>query len=122
VSAKLHSLTKLWLQRWLAGLWQCVQCGSAIVLKNVRSAKNKKHQVGLSVGSLVLSIFYFSVLSQWITFQFFYVVVCFLHLAVTVECKCRKGLRVIFSQVTQKVKAGYNLSHTSETLMAFTLC
>ena len=67
---KLHSLTKLWSQRWLVGLWQCVQCGSAIVLKNVRWAKNKKHWVGLSVGSLVLSIFRFSVLSQWFTFQF----------------------------------------------------
>jgi len=55
---------------------------SAIVLKNVRWAKNKKHRVGLSVGSLVLSLFRFSVLSQWFTFQFFYVVVCLLHLAV----------------------------------------
>jgi len=26
-SEKLHSLTKLWLERWLVGLWQCVQCG-----------------------------------------------------------------------------------------------
>jgi hypothetical protein len=75
--ARLHSLTKLWFQRWLVGLWQCVQCGSAIVLKNVRWAKNKKLQVGLSVGSLVSSIFPFSVLSQWFTFQYFYVVVCF---------------------------------------------
>jgi len=83
VSARLHSLAKLWFQRWLVGLWQCVQCGSAIVLKNVQWAKNKKHRVGLSVGSLDLSTFYFSVFSQWITFQFFYVVVCFLHLAVT---------------------------------------
>ena len=70
MSAKLHSLTKLWFQRWIVGLWQCVQCGSAIVLKNVRWAKNKKHRVGLRVGSLVLSIFRFSVLSQWFTFQF----------------------------------------------------
>ena len=31
VSARLHSLTKLWFQRWLVWLWQCVQCGSAIV-------------------------------------------------------------------------------------------
>ncbi|HQB21900.1 MAG TPA: hypothetical protein PLW23_05930, partial [Bacteroidales bacterium] len=69
-------MTKLWFQRWLVGLWQCVQCGSAIVLKNVRWAKNKKHGVGLSGGSLVLSIFRFSVLSQWFTFQCFYVVVC----------------------------------------------
>jgi len=40
------------------------------VLKNVRSAKNKKQRVGLSVGFLVLSIFLFSVLSQWFTFNF----------------------------------------------------
>ena len=40
----------------------------------------------------------------------------------TVECKCRKGLRVISYQVTQKVKADFEPSHTSETLMAFTLC
>lgn len=53
------------------------------VLKNVRWAKNKKHQVGLSVGFLVLSIICFSVLSQWLTFQFFYVVACLLHLTVT---------------------------------------
>jgi len=46
------------------------------VLKNVPWAKNKKHRVGLSVGFLVLSIFRFSVLSQWFTFQYFYVVVC----------------------------------------------
>ncbi len=65
---KLHSLTKLWFERWLVGLWQCVQCVSAIVLKNVRWSKNKKNRVGLSVGFLVLSIFRFSVLSQWLTF------------------------------------------------------
>jgi hypothetical protein len=47
---------------------------SAIVLKNVRWVKNEKHRVGLSVGFLVLSIFRFFVLSQWFTFQFFYVV------------------------------------------------
>jgi hypothetical protein len=34
----------------------------------VRWVKNKKHRVGLSVGSLVLSMFLFSVLSQWFTF------------------------------------------------------
>ena len=32
--------------------------------------KNKKHRVGLSVGSRVLSIFRFSVLSQWFTFYY----------------------------------------------------
>jgi hypothetical protein len=75
--ARLHSLTKLWLQRWFVGLWQCVQCGSANVLKNVRWAKNKKHRVGLSVGFLVFSIFRFSVLSQWFTFYFSTVVCLF---------------------------------------------
>jgi hypothetical protein len=77
VFAKLHSLTKLCFQRWLVGLWQCVQCGSAIVLKKVRLAKNKKHRVGLSVGSLVLSLFRFSVLSQWFTLYFSTVVCLF---------------------------------------------
>ena len=86
--AKVHciggsSFVSLWFERWLVGLWQCVQCGSAIVLKNVRWQKNKKHWVGLSVGSLVSSIFRFSVLSQWFTFQFMSFVVCLLHLAVT---------------------------------------
>jgi len=96
VSARLHSLTKLWFQRWLVGLWQCVQCGSAIVLKNVWWAKNKKHRVGLSVGSLVFSIFLFSVLSQWFIFQFSVCRFCFLHLAVTVACMSSGGLRVAF--------------------------
>jgi len=107
VSARLHSLTKLWFQSWLVGLWQCVQCGTAIVLKNVRWAKNKKHQVGLSVGLLVLSIFRFSVLSQWFTFQFIVISVFFLHLAVTVDNMASKGLRVISYQVTRKVKADF---------------
>jgi glucose uptake protein GlcU len=77
VSAKLHSLAKHWLKRWLEGLWQCVQCGSAIVLKNVRGVKNKKHWVGLSVGSLVLLIFLFSVLSQGFALYFSTVVCLF---------------------------------------------
>jgi len=42
--------------------------------------------------------------------------------SLTVECKCRKGFRVIYYQVTRRVKADFRLSHTSETLMAFTLC
>ena len=92
----MHSLPKLWLQRWLVGLWQCVHCGSAIVLKNVRWAKNIKHRVGLSVGFLGLSIFRFSVLSQWFTFQFMSFVVCLLHLAVTVGTCCRGGFRRAF--------------------------
>lgn len=59
-------LPKGWLR--VAGQKQMCHCGSAIVLKNVRWAKNKKHWVGLCVGFLVLSIFLFSVLSQWFTF------------------------------------------------------
>jgi hypothetical protein len=91
--ARLHSLTKLWFQRWLVGLWQCVHCGSAIVrlLADVRWSKNKKHRVDMSaclsgrqVGFLVLSIFRFSVLTQWFTFQFIVVFVFFIHLAVTI--------------------------------------
>jgi len=54
-------------QKQMCHLWVCKK----IVLKNVRWAKNKKHQVGLSVGFSVLSIFLFpSFLSQWFTFQF----------------------------------------------------
>jgi hypothetical protein len=56
------------------GLWQCEQCGSAIVLK-MRWAKNKKLWIGMSVSFLVLSIFHFSVLPQWFTFHCCYVVV-----------------------------------------------
>jgi len=33
-----------------------------------------------------------------------------------------KGLRAIPYQVTRKVEAGYNLSHTSETLIGYTAC
>jgi hypothetical protein len=39
--------------------------------------QNKKHWVGLSVGSLVFSIFLFYVLSQWFTFYFSTVVCLF---------------------------------------------
>ncbi len=69
----------------VSGKRQCAKCGQAlkIVLKNVRWQKNKKHRVGLCVGYLFLSIFLFSVLSQWFTFQFIGVSVFFLHLAVT---------------------------------------
>ena len=45
--------------------------------------ENIKQRGGISVGSPVLSIFRFSVLSQWFTFQFIVVSVFFLHLAVT---------------------------------------
>jgi len=74
---------------------QMCHCGQAIklFLKNVRWAKNKKHWVGLSVGFLVLSIFRFSVLSQWFTFQFYVCRFCFLHLAVTFGGMKRWGLR-----------------------------
>jgi hypothetical protein len=33
-----------------------------------------------------------------------------------------KGLRAIFYQVTQKVEAGYNPSHTTETLIGYIVC
>ena len=33
-----------------------------------------------------------------------------------------KGFRVISCQVTRKVEAGYNPSHTSETLFGYTAC
>lgn len=33
-----------------------------------------------------------------------------------------KGLRVISYQVTRKVEAGYNPSHTSETLIGYIVC
>lgn len=66
-------------KRWfcVSGQNQMCHCGLAIVLKNVRWAKNKKHWVGLSVGFLVLSIFYSSVLSQWFTFYFSSVIFLF---------------------------------------------
>jgi len=43
------------------------------------------------------------------SFQWFNFLVQFLFsaLQVTVECKCRKGLRVIIYQVTRKVKADF---------------
>jgi len=33
-----------------------------------------------------------------------------------------KGFRAISYQVTQKVEAGYNPSHTTETLIGYTAC
>jgi len=64
----------------VSGQKQMCHCVSAIVLKNMRWAKNKKHQVGMSacsseiqwrrIGFSVLSVFLFSVLSQWFTFYF----------------------------------------------------
>jgi len=33
-----------------------------------------------------------------------------------------KGVRAISYQVTQNVEAGYNLSHTTETLIGYTAC
>lgn len=48
-----------------------------IVLKKCAVGKKKKHWVGMSVGFLVLSIFHFSVLSQWFTFYFGSVVCLF---------------------------------------------
>jgi hypothetical protein len=73
---KIALFDKLWFARQLVWLGNVQQCGSAIVLKNVRWAKNKNHRDGMSVGFQILSIFYFSVLSQWFIFKLFYVVVC----------------------------------------------
>jgi len=65
---------------------------------------------------------------QFYRFFFFclYVANCqlcrFLNLPLTVECMCRKGLRVISYQDTRKVEAGYKLSQTTETLIGYTAC
>jgi hypothetical protein len=48
--------------------------------------------------------------------------VFFLGLLLTFGGMASKGLRVISCQVTQKVEAGYNPSHTSETLIGYTAC
>jgi hypothetical protein len=58
--------------------------------------KIKKHQVGMSVGSLVLSIFCFSVRSQWFSFQFNVCRFCFLHLAVTPRRQPQYGVYLLF--------------------------
>ncbi|PKP53448.1 MAG: hypothetical protein CVT92_03915 [Bacteroidetes bacterium HGW-Bacteroidetes-1] len=52
-------------QGWFSrsGQKQMCHCGSAIVLKNVRWAKNKKQRFGLIVGFLEMSIFRITVLS-----------------------------------------------------------
>jgi hypothetical protein len=50
----------------------CVGCLSKMVLKNVRWEKNKKHWVGLSVGSNVLlkyGLYVVCHLSKWFTFS-----------------------------------------------------
>jgi len=60
-----------------------------IVLKKGAVGKNKKHWVGLHVGFLVLSIFLFSVLSQWFTFQLMSFVSVFSHLPPTRGCKLK---------------------------------
>ncbi|MBN2894010.1 MAG: hypothetical protein JXL97_19225 [Bacteroidales bacterium] len=51
--------------------------------------KIKKHRVGLSVGFQFFSLFLFSVLSQWFTFQFIVISVFFLHLLPTVAAMYR---------------------------------
>jgi hypothetical protein len=63
----------------------------------------------LSVGFLEWSIFRFSVLSQWFTFQFITVVSVFLHLAVTDGGMKSCRLRAIFLSSYTKVEAGYKL-------------
>jgi len=44
----------------------------------------------------------------------------FFLLAANVGGMASKGLRVISYQVTRKIEAGYNPSHTSETLIGYT--
>src|SRR5690554_1930163 len=46
----------------------------------------------------------------------------FLILCPTFDNMASKGLRVILYQVTRKVKAGCNLSHTTETLIGYIVC
>ena len=43
-------------------------------------------------------------------------------LATNVGGMASKGLRAISYQVTRKVEAGYNPSHTTETLIGYTAC
>ena len=55
----------------------CLLCGgclSKMVLKNVRWEKNKKHRVGLSVGSIVPLKYglYVGHLSKWFTFSYLF--------------------------------------------------
>jgi hypothetical protein len=51
VSAKLHSLAKLWLERWLVGLCQCVQCGLGFLLslRGGEKKQNKFYRIGTDV-------------------------------------------------------------------------
>jgi len=48
--------------------------------------------------------------------------ILFVILLTTVGGMASKGLRAIPYQVTQKVEAGYNPSHTTETLIGYTAC
>ena len=70
-----------------------------IVLKNVPWAKNKKHRVGMSAGFLVLSIFRFSVLSQWFSFYF----------SMSYRTICSWGLRGAFLSSRTAVVTGCEL-------------
>jgi hypothetical protein len=62
----------------LAKMQMCLLCGgclSKMVLKNVRWEKNKKHWVGLSVGSNVLlkyGLYVVCHLSKWFTFSYLF--------------------------------------------------
>jgi len=68
VSARLHSLAKLWFERWLVGLCQCVQCGWGFFLffAGGRKKQNKfiqfapTYQRAKSFLILILSISYLS--------------------------------------------------------------
>jgi hypothetical protein len=84
----------------------------------VRWAKNKKHKIGLGVGSLVLSIFRFSVLSQWFTFIFYVCRFCFLHLAVTLAVWQVRDFGAFHFQVARKIMRAKNFQIPLNPLFA----
>ena len=102
-----------------------------IVFKKCGREKNKKHRVGnecrltrcpfvisfLCLWSPVKMVYFFLVLSR-----LFDVVESSFTLAANGGGMASKGLRAISCQVTRNVEAGYNPSHTSETLIGYTAC
>ena len=103
----------------------------AFVFKKCGWEKNKKHRVGnecrltrcpfvisfLCLWSPVKMVYFFLVLSR-----LFDVVESSFTLAANGGGMASKGLRAISCQVTRNVEAGYNPSHTSETLIGYTAC
>jgi len=93
----------------VSGQKQMCHCGQAIklFLKNVRWAKNKKHRVGMSVGFLVWSIYFFlSVLSQWFTF-YFSSVVCLFTLGGNAQRVAYSAAKTITTDSHAYLKAKY---------------